>query len=259
MAPANRTWHVRCRWQSEAVAGPPQFPRARALPERMHLTEPRRSFGTVLLAMIVAVVFQLASPDDDLARVFGVLIQGAVIVIALRAAGASRGIVRPIAIGLTVIVIATFAVVLSPLEVADAVPRLLTLVLILLAPAAIMAGVVRELHEDGRVTIQTIYCGICLYLLLGMTFSFLFGAVEDLSGEAFFAHGVPGTPNDFLYFSLATLTTTGYGDFSAATELGRAMSVSEALIGQIYLVTVLAVIVSHIGRSQDAASERSVR
>ena len=241
------------------MVGPPQFPRARALPERMHLTEPRRSFGTVLLAMIVAVVFQLSSPDDDLARVFGVLIQGAVIVIALRAAGASRRIVRPIAIGLTVRVIATFAVVLSPLEVADAVPRLLTLFLILLAPAAIMAGVVRELHEDGRVTIQTIYCGICLYLLLGLTFSFIFGAVEDISGDPFFAHGVPGTPNDFLYFSLATLTTTGYGDFSAATELGRAMSVSEALIGQIYLVTVLAVIVSHIGRQRDAPGERSVR
>ena len=81
-----------------------------------------------------------------------------------------------------------------------------------------------------------------------MAFSFLFGAIEDVGGEPFFNNGVAGTPNDFLYFSLATLTTTGYGDFTAATELGRAMSVTEALIGQIYLVTVLAVIVSNIGR-----------
>lgn len=225
----------------------------------MRLTEPRRSFGTVLLAMIVAVIYQLASPDTDLAKVGGVLIQGAVIVIALRAAGASRRIVRPIGIGIAVVVAAAFAALLGPVEVAEAVPRLLTLILILLAPAAIMAGVVRELHEDGRVTIQTIYCGICLYLLLGLTFSFLFGAVEDISGDPFFAHGVPGTPNDYLYFSLATLTTTGYGDFAAATELGRALSVTEALMGQIYLVTVLAVIVSHIGRPRDAASDRGVR
>ena len=61
---------------------------------------------------------------------------------------------------------------------------------------------------------------------------------------------MPGTPNDFLYFSLATLTTTGYGDLSAATELGRAMAVTEALIGQMYLVTVLAVIVSNVRRRQ---------
>jgi voltage-gated potassium channel Kch len=78
----------------------------------------------------------------------------------------------------------------------------------------------------------------------------VFGAIEDLSGEPFFKAGVAGSPNDFLYFSLSTLTTTGYGDFSAATDLGRAVAVTEALIGQMYLVTVLAVIVSNVGRER---------
>jgi voltage-gated potassium channel Kch len=53
-------------------------------------------------------------------------------------------------------------------------------------------------------------------------------------------------PNDFLYFSFATLTTVGYGDLVAATDLGRSLAVSEALIGQIYLVTVVALIVGNL-------------
>jgi voltage-gated potassium channel Kch len=53
-------------------------------------------------------------------------------------------------------------------------------------------------------------------------------------------------PNDFLYFSFATLTTVGYGDLVAATDLGRSLAISEALIGQIYLVTVVALIVGNL-------------
>lgn len=229
------------------MSGPPHMSRVRGLPAKLRLTRPRRSFGTVLLAIIVAVVFQLATPETDLGRVIGVVIQGTVIVLAFRAAGAGGAIARPVTIAVFVVILVALAALLGPIEVADFVPRVLTLVLILLAPVAIMAGVIRELHEDRRVTIQTIYCGVCLYLLLGMAFSFLFGAIQDVGGDPFFSNGISGTPNDFLYFSLATLTTTGYGDFIAATELGRAMSVTEALIGQIYLVTVLAVIVSNIG------------
>ena len=237
-----------------AVHAASHFERAHGLTSRLHLTKPRRSFGPVLIAMIVAVVFQLASPDTNLARFIGVAIQGAVIVLAFRAAGASNRLARPVGLVIVAIVGASVAALFGPVEVADAVPRVLTLILILATPVAVVAGVVRELHEDGRVTVQTIFSGIILYLLLGMAFSFLFGAIEDVSGEAFFNNGVAGTPNDFLYFSLATLTTTGYGDFTAATELGRAMSVTEALIGQIYLVTVLAVIVSNIGGDRGAAS-----
>ncbi|HKJ36401.1 MAG TPA: potassium channel family protein, partial [Solirubrobacterales bacterium] len=103
---------------------------------------------------------------------------------------------------------------------------------------------------DSRITLQTVAGGLCLYLLLGLAFAFTFNLTEDVSGDPFFANSMSGTPNDFLYFSLATLTTTGYGDFSAATEAGRALAVTEALAGQIYLVTVVALIVGNLGRQQ---------
>jgi len=219
------------------------------LPSALQLTEPRRSFGFVLVAIVAAMVFQLAAPDGDLSRFVAIVLQSTVIVLALRAAGFSRHIVRLAAAVLTALAALVGTALIGFSDVAPAAPRVLTLVLILLTPAAIVAGVVRELREDKHVTVQTIYCGLSLYMLLGLAFALLFGAVEDISGNPFFVQGAAaGTTNDFLYFSLATLTTVGYGDLTAASNLGRAMGVVEALMGQFYLVTVLAVIVANVSR-----------
>ncbi len=221
-----------------------------AVYSRLPLSEPRRSFAPVLGTIILTVIFQLATPDGDLARLIGVVLQGSVILLALRAAGFSHHVIGVARVALTAVVIAAVVAVFGPQDGGQTVPRVLTLLLIMLTPLAVVAGVVRELRDDRRVTVQTIICGLCLYLLLGMAFAFVFGAIEDISREPFFNAGVPGSPNDFLYFSLSTLTTTGYGDFSAQTELGRAVAVTEALVGQMYLVTVLAVIVSNVGSSR---------
>lgn len=231
------------------MSGPtPRLHRAFDLPAALHLTRPRRSFGPVLAWIIVAVIFQLAVSDSEVTRLISVLIQGTVIILAVRAAGGEHHLIAATAVLVGVFSIAATIALFVPGEPAIVAPRVLTLVLILLTPTAVIAGVIRELREDGQVTIQTLVCGVCIYLLLGMAFASLFGAIQDISNENFFNNGIPGTPNDYLYFSLATLTTTGYGDFSAATELGRAVSVTEALIGQIYLVTVLAVIVGNVSR-----------
>jgi uncharacterized membrane protein len=70
--------------------------------------------------------------------------------------------------------------------------------------------------------------------------------VDTISGESFFAEVANPNRPDFLYYSFTTLTTTGFGDFTAASELGRTLSVVEALTGQIYLVTIVALIVSNL-------------
>ena len=50
------------------------------------------------------------------------------------------------------------------------------------------------------------------------------------------------------------MTTTGYGDFVAGTEPGRALSVFEAVVGQVYLVTVVALIVANLGKGRRQAN-----
>ena len=88
---------------------------------------------------------------------------------------------------------------------------------------------------------------LCVYLLVGMLFSALLGLTATLVHEPVFRHHGDGTEADRLYFSFVTLTTTGYGDFAPAVGAARALAVLEALIGQLYLVTVVAVLVSRVG------------
>jgi nucleoside permease NupC len=94
------------------------------------------------------------------------------------------------------------------------------------------------------VSAQSVFGAICIYILLGLFFAVVYGAIGALGSSSFFASGVVGTSNDFLYFSFVTMTTTGYGDFTAASDLGRTLAVTEALLGQLYIVTVLALIVT---------------
>jgi len=58
-----------------------------------------------------------------------------------------------------------------------------------------------------------------------------------------------------LYFSFATLSTVGYGDLTARSNLGHTLAISEALLGQIYLVTIVSLLVANLGRSAKPAAE----
>ena len=85
-------------------------------------------------------------------------------------------------------------------------------------------------------------------MLIGLLFAFVFGAVDRLGGDPFFAEGTPATMARCLYFSFTTLTTVGYGDLTARSDLGHTLCVFEALTGQIYLVTVVSLIVGNLRR-----------
>ncbi len=77
-------------------------------------------------------------------------------------------------------------------------------------------------------------------------FASLFSAVAALSDVPFFADGATPTLSSLQYFSFTTLTTVGYGDLAPATRLGRSLAITEALVGQIYLVTVVALLVGNV-------------
>jgi len=105
------------------------------------------------------------------------------------------------------------------------------------APVVIVMRLVR--HRD--ITLQTILGAISAYLLIGVAYFYVYLAVGGWQGQ-FFADKQPSST--YMYFSLTTLTTVGYGDFTATTKLGRLLANSEAVIGQVYLVTFVAFIVS---------------
>ena len=84
-----------------------------------------------------------------------------------------------------------------------------------------------------------------------MVWAFSFAAIGVFGSEPFFAAG--GESDERFVFSTSvyvTLTTVGYGDLTANGHLGRALAVLDALLGQIYLVTVVALLVSRLGRTR---------
>ena len=131
--------------------------------------------------------------------------------------------------------------------VGDGEARLMNAVVVALGPPAIALGVLRNLRSSRTVRVQALMGVLALYMLVGMLFAQVFGAIDRLGGDPFFAGGAPATVAKCLYYSFATLTTVGYGDLAARSDVGHTLSVFEALTGQIYLVTVVSLIVSNLG------------
>jgi hypothetical protein len=83
---------------------------------------------------------------------------------------------------------------------------------------------------------------VCAYFLIGLMFSSVFGALNDFSTTPVF--GEPVDRSVYSYFSFTTLTTLGYGDFTLVTDLARRLAMIEAVIGQVFIATTLARLVS---------------
>ena len=114
---------------------------------------------------------------------------------------------------------------------------------VLLVTATLPVTVSRVLHHR-RVTHETVLGALCAYVLIGLLFAFLYLAVNELRGEPFFAQPGPHVQSEYLYFSFVALTTLGFGDLSPAVGLPQALTVLEALCGQIFLVTMVARLVT---------------
>jgi hypothetical protein len=203
---------------------------------------------SVVLVLIMATVAVLGiAPDHGWPQIVLVALEGATLVAALYASKASRRRVE-LATGLVavILVVALIALFAGQLEVGAS--RTVGALLAAVAPIAIIRGAVRKLRTERRITLDTVFGVLCVYLLVGLTFAFVFGAIDRISGEDVLTGGDAG--HDFLFFSFTTLCTVGYGNLIPATQLGETLSIFEMLFGQIYLVTIVALIVGNLGRGR---------
>ena len=206
----------------------------------------RHAYGLLLLLILSSLTFQLAANEGSLTYLVTILLQGGTFLAALWTSQARTRLLR---ITSLIVIVATVGSVLAFAasgHVDNAGARLVSLLLAASAPIAIAHGIVAHFREEGRVTVQTMFGVLCIYLLAGALFAFGYGVIDDLGSHPFFSEIANGDTSDYLYFSFATLTTTGYGDLTAATDLGRSLAITEALIGQIYMVTVVALIVGNL-------------
>jgi hypothetical protein len=208
--------------------------------------KPEYSFGIVLVLILLTLGFQVAAPEEEWARFLILTMHGLVLLTALLAARANRAI-----IGVALAAVAT-ALVLSglalfgPGEVDEVPAAAVNMLFIGVTPIIVARGLIHEIREERTVTIRTMFGVLCIYLLIGVFFAFIYAVIDAEAANEFFPRVAAASTSDFLYFSFTTLTTTGYGDLVTVNELGRSMAVLEALIGQIYLVTVVALIVANM-------------
>jgi hypothetical protein len=198
-------------------------------------------FGLVLLLLLALFVVLMTGSTSTWMRPVTVALTGGTLLAALFAADVSQRRRRLAGIVVAVAVVASLSLV-GLGRSGEAVKGVVDALLVVVAPIAIVRSVIRRQFIDGR----TILAALCIYVLLGMFWAFAFTAVSNTGSTSFFAQPVVPTSADFLYFSFITQLTVGYGDLTAATNLGRACAVLEALIGQVYLVTVVAVLVSRL-------------
>jgi hypothetical protein len=215
----------------------------------------RQRYGLLLAALVVSFAVQGIVPGGAGQEVLVTALVGTTLVLALRAGEVDPRLVAAAA-AVAVILVVALAALAATGHATDQVARVAEGLLVVLAPPAVVVGVVRALREHGAVTVQAVLGVLCVYLLMGMFCASLYGAIDRLGGQPFFADGISATTSNCLYFSFTTLTTVGYGDLTARTGLGHTLAVSEALLGQIYLVTVVAMLVANLGRGQAGGAAR---
>ena len=112
-------------------------------------------------------------------------------------------------------------------------------------------AVTRRAFQHTRVSMNTLAAGLTAYLLIGLLFASLFRGVSALEHYQAFTGITDPSSGDYAYFSFVTLTTVGYGDLSPRTDPMRTLAVFEAILGQVFLVTAVARIVSLLGQQQE--------
>jgi hypothetical protein len=209
----------------------------------------RQRYGLLLVCLFVLFLFMGVAPGGAWQNAVITALAAATLIFSLRA-----GEVTPRVTAAFTVIGAGLVIVVAGLAIAGvsnaATSRVTAFALVAIAPPAIVVGVIRGLRERGGASVQAIMGVLCIYLLMGMLWACLYGSIDRLGGDPFFANGASATASHCLYFSFTTLTTVGYGDLTARSNLGHTLAVTEALIGQIYLVTVVALLVSGLARSE---------
>jgi hypothetical protein len=198
-------------------------------------------YGAVFACGAAALVFLVIAPAADWSRAVALALEGLALLVAVATSRARRQErrARATAVGAAAaLLVLGVAVGLVPTVAATGLSALAGIA----ASFALVGGLIGLVRQRG-VTLQAVAGALAIYLQVGLIFAWVIGFVAHVDSAPYFEQRGDGTQSDRVYYSFTVLTTTGFGDFTAAEPVGRALAVVEMLGGQLYLVTVIGVLV----------------
>ena len=217
------------------MTGPPGAGRLSTFAERN-----ADQFGRVLLLVVVFYALGSLLPYSGwqgvLLSVVGCVTAG----YALAVAGIRDRFLRIVLTASALVVAGAAASALADTHSIDGLASLLLSLLFLFAALAVLRAVVTE----DQIGVGAIAGAISVYIMLGFLFAFVYLGLDKLQTVPFFGAGTHVQEGDFFFFSMTTLTTTGYGNLVPAIQPGRMLSALEMLTGQIFVVTLIARLVT---------------
>jgi hypothetical protein len=210
-------------------------------------------YGVVFLNVLVLLVFEIAAPDADWARALDIALAGVALSVTV-ATSRERGEVRR----RRALTVGAFALVVVIAVGTGLLSKGLTFLIFTFLLAAVPVGLVgglSRLIRDRGVTVQAVAGALAIYLLVGLLFAALIAFVGAVESGSYFQQGTNVSNGVRVYYSFTVLTTTGFGDYTAAHPVGHALAVLEMLSGQLYLVTVIGIVIGNFaGRARRARS-----
>jgi hypothetical protein len=200
----------------------------------------RDAFGLVLALVLTTYVLTSLLTNHGWDAVVLTLATSATSIVALTSSHARPRLVRlAIQLSALTVVLATIAAVGAGHGFLDAA-SVVQISLLALAMVFVLIRIVVTPNVGSR----TILGALSVYAALGLLFTYLYGTIDRLQSGNFFAGITHPSGSDFLFFSYTTLTTTGYGDLVPGAQPGRMVAGLEMMLGQIFLVTLVAGLVS---------------
>ena len=218
----------------------PKLPRRR--PDR---------YGALLLLILVDCVAIFTASSSGVGRWLPGVLVAATVILGLETSAVEGRWVSPARVLAALAIVAALAdgaVGTDTTRAWLAIGQALLLVILVLA---IGSRLVRHQH----VSAQTVLAVVCVYVLFGLIFALWQYGLNGLTDRQFFVQTDDPTVADFVYFSFVVLTTLGFGDFTPATDAGKAMVSFEALLGQLFLVTVVSRLVGLYSRAARAPGD----
>ena len=205
----------------------------------------RRGLGTVLALLLVGYTAVVGLGGGPLGGPVRVIVLGAILLVTTRMRAEDSLRRRwPGGVALACVAASVIAAVAGSPRVATVTTAAAVLILALTAVVSIGRFVVRRPVADG----QSIAGALAVYLLLVLVFSAVHqGFAAALGGD--YLSGITGYGDSagILYFSVITATTVGFGDITPVSAVARAVTMSEALAGQLYLVAIVGAVVGNWG------------